>query len=215
VSTGFGAIDLDALTTPCGIDLRQALCGLAELYRRVDAHTAETTAGLGLPCQRGCDACCHECVFLTPLEFLGVWDFLQRQESLAALAQILLDGRRLYAEHRHLIDRFDEPAPEGEEGHFSIARELSFRCPLLGAEGVCRVYPMRELYARLFGVSFNEEGGVYGCDLVGDHLVGKQVTLLRAKSAALALGELPLTHKRQVFPYYLERLARRDGSVVT
>ena len=78
--------------------------------------------------------------------------------------------------------------------------------PLLGPGGACSVYPRRELYARLFGCSFNDAGGVYGCHLVGDHLAGKQVTLLPARATARRLNELPLTELRQVYPFYIHAL---------
>jgi hypothetical protein len=207
-------IDVMALASSVGVDLSAAMRGLGDLYASLEARLSDTTVDLALPCRRGCDACCRECVFLTPLEFLGVWDYVQVHEPESVRAQILDDGRRLYAEHRSLIDQFDSPPRAGERDHFPVAQELSFRCPLLGPEGDCRAYPVRELYARLFGQSFNEEGGVYGCHLSGAALVGRHVTLVRARSAALALSALPLTHKRQVYPYYLERLVRGGGSVL-
>jgi len=209
-----GAIDFAALAAQKGVSLSEALAALAELYVTLDLRLSETTVKLELPCGRGSDACCRESVFLTPLEFVGVWDYLQAVETDAVRAQIVLEGRRLYAEHRDLIDQFDLPPPNNESDHFSIARKLWFRCPLLGPKGACRAYPVRELYARLFGQSFNEEGGIYGCHRVGLHLAGRHVTLIRAKSAALALAKLPLTSKRQVYPWYLEHLARGDGSIV-
>ena len=112
----------------------------------------------------------------------------------------------LYAEHRELIDAFGGPPPEGEADHLSIARRLRFTCPLLGDDGACSVYPARELYARMFGCSFNEDGGVYGCELVGEHLGGKTVTLMQVRPAALMLNELPMTWMRQVYPYYIQVL---------
>ena len=68
------------------------------------------------------------------------------------------------------------------------------------------VYPVRELYARLFGSSFNEDGGVFGCELVGEYLGGRTVTLMRARAAAMRLNDLPLTFKRQVYPWYINLL---------
>ncbi len=118
----------------------------------------------------------------------------------AARSAIVDKGLALYEEHREVIE-----ALEGErtDTHDDIAARLKFVCPLLGADGACEAYPGRELYARLFGSTFNEDGGVYGCHIVGAHLGGKAVTLLRARPVAKMLEELPLTFKRQVYPYYI------------
>jgi len=62
------------------------------------------------------------------------------------------------------------------------------------------------MLGRLFGSSFNDEGGVYGCHLVGEHLGDKTLTLLRARPTMSVLHELPLTDRQQVWPHYLHAL---------
>lgn len=86
--------------------------------------------------------------------------------------------------------------------------ELRFACPLLDDDGACRVYPVRGLYGRLFGCSFNDAQGIYGCHEAGAALGGKTVTLIRARAAARQLEQLPLTFMRQVLPYYIDLLYR-------
>ncbi|MBI5507106.1 MAG: hypothetical protein HY903_00005 [Deltaproteobacteria bacterium] len=206
-------VSLSRLAGARAAELDEGLTALGALYQAVDVHLAATAAGLALPCRRGCDACCRECVFLTPLEFSAVWRALEAQETEAVRRQIIDDGRRLYALHRRVIEALCEPPPAGAVDHFGLVQDLGFRCPILGPKGSCRAYSARELYARLFGQSFNEEGGVYGCHLSGAALCGKHVTLLRARSAALKLNTLPFTGRRQVFPYYLELLARHDPAL--
>jgi Fe-S-cluster containining protein len=199
-------VDLHALAAEEGFDLKDAFAKLADIYREVDARNAANTKGLDLPCHRGCDMCCHESVFLTPLEFFYVWDWAQQNLEQGTLKAIVQEGLALYSTHRERIDAFEHPPPEGQRDHFSIAKDLKFTCPLLGPDGACRVYPVRELLARLFGCSFNEDSGIYGCHLVAKHLAGKTVTLLPARSTARRLHDLPLTHKRQVYPYYFNLL---------
>jgi Fe-S-cluster containining protein len=189
-----------------GIDLESARGALLALYAELDARNAANTAGLELPCRRGCDACCHESVFLTPLEFLVAWEWAQAHLDDAIRDGIVDAGLALYARERERITALEAPPPDGARDHLAVARELRFRCPFLGGEGECRIHPARELYARLFGCSFNDEGGVYGCHLVGAHLGGKTVTLVSVRRAAERLQGLPLTHKRQVYPYYLQLL---------
>lgn len=196
-------VDLHAIAAQVGVDLAGAFTSLDALYADIDARNAKNTAGLELPCHRGCSACCHESVFLTPLEFLRVWDHVQRTFSDAERDAVVRRGLELYEEQRALIEALEGPTPEGEDDHFSIAAQIRFRCPFLSADEACTVYPARELYARLFGCSFNAQGGVYGCLLVGQHLGGRTVTLVRVPGAVQRLVELPLTFKRQVFPYYV------------
>lgn len=198
--------DLEAFAGACGFELQPKLDVLRAIYADVDARNAANTKDLDLPCHRGCDACCHESVFLTTIEFLGAWDWIQSNLSQEVMDDIIDKGLALYEENKNLIDAFNHPPPEGESDHFSLAQDLKFRCPILGEDGGCQVYPMRELLGRLFGCSFNSSGGVYGCYLVGDHLAGKLVTLLPAKGTANRLQELPLSDTRQVYPYYINWL---------
>ncbi|MEZ4270508.1 MAG: hypothetical protein R3C68_03440 [Myxococcota bacterium] len=202
----FPKVDLHALAAQVDEDLDAALEALQALYREVDRRNAENTRTLDLPCHRGCDMCCHESVFLTPLEFFSVWDYAQRELSDETRQGIIVRGLALYAEHQAAIALLQDPPQEGRRDHFEVARKLRFTCPFLGAQGACLVYPARELYARLFGSSFNEGEGIFGCHLVGEHLAGKTVSLLRVRPMALKLSELPLTFMRQIYPYYLHML---------
>ncbi len=206
VAGRYPRLDLDRLAAREGVDLTAALERLLAFYVEVDRRIAARTAGLALPCGAGCDACCHESVFVTPLEFFAVWEWVQTELDDQVRVGIIDRGLTLYAEHRALIDAFDRPPPGGAADHLALAVQLRFRCPLLGPDGRCLVYPVRELYARLFGASFNDDGGIYGCDLVGRHLAGRELTLLRARAVARELDLLPLTGRRQVYPHYLARL---------
>lgn len=206
MSAAYTKVDLHQVAKDADCDLEWALHALKMLYADVDHRNSANTEDLDLPCKQGCDACCRESVFLTPLEFFAVWEWAQRNLDDATCAAIIDEGLRLYTVNRVLIDELDKPPPQGEADHLSIAQQIRFTCPFLDKEGGCRVYPVRELYARMFGCSFNEEGGIYACDLVGEHLGGKEVSLLRVRSTAVRLNELPLTGKRQVYPYYLHLL---------
>jgi hypothetical protein len=199
----FPVVDLRALASQLGCELDTAFERLRALYGELDARNAANTATLGLPCARGCSACCKDSVFLTPLEFFYVWDTVQTTLSDEARSAIVSRGLALYAEHRALIDALDGPP---SDAHTGVAAQLRYDCPLLDPDGACLAYPARELYARMFGQSFNEAGGAYGCGLVGQHLAGRVVTLLRVRVAAQLLSELPLTFKRQVYPWYINLL---------
>ena len=119
--------DLEAFAGACGFELEPQLEALREIYADVDARNAANTKDLDLPCHRGCDACCHESVFLTTLEFLGAWDWIQSNLSPEVMDDIIDKGLALYQENKTLIDAFNHPPPEGESDHFSLAQELKFR----------------------------------------------------------------------------------------
>jgi Fe-S-cluster containining protein len=202
----FSRVDLGAIASQLGVDLDVALGSLRALYGELDRKNDENTRSLQLPCARGCSACCRDSVFLTPLEFFAAWDRAQRTMADDVLDDVVARGLALYDQHRELILALDAPPPAGAADHTELVAGLHYDCPMLDAAGACRVYEDRELYARMFGQSFNDDGGVYGCHLVGAHLAGKTVTLVRVRQAAKLLGELPLTFKRQVYPYYIHML---------
>lgn len=194
--------DLHGMAAQAGVDLDAAMDGLKTLLADVDARNAALTGGLNLPCHRGCSMCCHESVFITPLEFFTVWHYVQTTLDDTTRTQMVRAGLALYRQHRATIQALDAPPPAGEVDHLSVARTLRFACPMLSESGACRVYPVRELLARVFGCSFDDAGAVYGCHLVAAHLADKTVTMLRARPTWRRLLDLPLTHKRQVYPYY-------------
>ena len=202
----YPCIDLHARAALVGVDLDAAMRALNAIYADVDARNAANTRDLDLPCHRGCDMCCHESVFITPLEFYTVWHWVQTHLTAAERSDVVARGLALYDAHRDLMEALQRPPPEGHVDHTAIAVQLHFRCPLLSDAGACRVYPVRELFARLFGCSFNDDGGLYGCHLVGKHLGGKVVTLLPVRGTAKRLRNLPLTDSRNVYPYYLHSL---------
>ncbi len=195
-------LDLHALAAEANVDLDEAVARLMAIYDDIDARNARNTAGLDLPCHRGCSACCEESVFVSPLEFFAAWQWAQEHLDDDVRDRIVSEALAIYRAQKAAIDALSGPRPEGEADHTSIARSNRFRCPLLSDEGVCQIYPAREVYARLFGCSFNDERGVYGCDLVGAHLAGKEVTLVKARENAARLLDLPLTKLQQVYPWY-------------
>ena len=194
--------------------LEEAFAQLAALYRSVDAVLSATSSGLDLPCRRGCSACCHESVFLTPLEFLYAWHWAQMELPAAVLEGVVERGLAIYREYQALIEEIDIASHAGTDA-FALVKTLRFACPMLSADGACQIYPVRELFGRLFGCSFLEEGMLYACHLVEAHLHGRALPFLRAPQIAARLNELPLTHRRQVYPYYLHHLYHPQASLHT
>ncbi|MEO1173848.1 MAG: hypothetical protein AAFX94_17640 [Myxococcota bacterium] len=196
-------IDVPLLAAEVDVDWAAARANLLALYEELDRRLAERTRGLDLPCHRGCSACCHESVFVTPLEFLVVWEHVQNTLADDEIDRIIDRGLAAYQQHESAILALETEPPER---HDAIAETIKFTCPILGSDGECQAYAVRELYARLFGCSFNAAGGIYGCHLVGAHLANQTVTLPRVTPWAERLNALPLTFKRQVYPYWIHWL---------
>jgi Fe-S-cluster containining protein len=146
-----------------GDDPRAILEPLAALYEEIDREVAGGSSGLAMPCRSGCDACCHESVFLSAPEFLAVAAHLARTRTKAEI-------EALHAEMVAVAERYEDELElletiEGSERD-EVAARVKFRCPLLEAGGLCTVYEARELNARTFGLAFDRaRGHAYGCEL--------------------------------------------------
>lgn len=185
---------------------------LHALYAELDRDLQARSIGLELPCRAGCDACCHEAVFLSAPELLAVLAELLATRSPEEL-------RRITGEMSALASRFAdelellETIPAGEERD-EVAARVKFRCPLLGEGGECTVYRARELNARSFGLSWDpQRGAAYGCGLTHERLrvlpEGCGPALVDARAARRQLAErLPATGLVHVFPWWFERLRR-------
>lgn len=95
------------------------------------AKAMQETPGT-ISCQRGCSACCHQHVGLSPAEGARIQAFLQTQPL--AIDQELVR----------------------KQSQVSNWAELSFadrRCVFLGTEGECRIYEFRPLTCRRYFVS--------------------------------------------------------------
>ena len=155
----------------------------------------------------GCDACCHESVFLSAPEFLAVVDELLRTRSAPALSELLTQMSAIaerFEDELEMLEAF-EPGPERD----AIAAAVKFRCPLLGADGACTVYASRELNGRTFGQSFDRSRGEpYGCELTHARLrvLGPADTLVDARDARRRLvAAVPGTEVVHVYPWWFRR----------
>ena len=157
---------LQALCAALGLgpDPAQVLGPLARLYAELDDELARRTRGLDLPCRAGCDACCHEAVFVSAPEFLAIGGYLLETAAPARRAEVVQEMVALAERFEDELELL-EALPAGPERD-EVARRVRFRCPLLGLDGRCTVYPARELNGRTFGGSRDElRDEPYGCDL--------------------------------------------------
>jgi Fe-S-cluster containining protein len=181
------------------------------VYEKIDHEVQSSTKDLNLPCHRGCDACCHEAVFLCAPEFLVVCDRLFESFSSRALRSLVEQMCAVAVEYEDELELLDEidSGPERDE----VAARVKFKCPLLSSEGACQIYPARELNGRTFGHAWDSSGGhAYGCLLTHDHLRivdNPQGKLLDARQARMTLvNQVPLTQKVQVYPWWFRKYKR-------
>lgn len=160
------------------------------LYRSIDAEVETRAASFDLPCHSGCDACCHEAVFLSAPEFLVVVAELLTSQDSSVLHQIREEMEKLaerFSDELELLDAI-EGGPERDE----VAARIKFRCPLLDSGGRCSVYGSRELNARTFGLTWDERRDhPFGCTLTHDRL-----RVVSPSTPDATLGRLPLAGAR-------------------
>ncbi len=178
---------------------------LRNLYQDIDRSLARSTDALALPCQRGCDACCKEAVFLSAPEFLLVAQYLLLHRSAAelqSLVQQMLALAERFADELELLESIT--GPERDE----VAMRIKFTCPLL-QDGVCSIYEARELNARSFGATWDSQRDhAYGCTLTHARLrvLPQRPNLIDARALRRKLMQaVPATEIVHVYPWWFAR----------
>lgn len=213
---------LDRLAAALGLGEAAApvLERLKSFYQQVDRELSDGAAGLELPCRMGCDACCHESVFVSAPEVLLVAEELlatRTRPELEVLVEQMRELARQFEDELELL----ETIPPGSERD-EVAARVRFRCPLLSGEGTCSVYGSRELNARTFGQSWDTaRDEPYGCTLTVGRLQVVGAPRARRLSSARALRaelsrHVPGTERVHVYPWWFARfgdvlLEREEG----
>ena len=200
---------LEILSRALGLgDPEPILAAMRALYDRIDVEVAAKSTGHELPCKAGCDACCHEAVFLSAPEFLCAADHLLAHRTPEDLSTLI-------EEMRALADRFEdelellEILPPGSERD-EVAARVKFSCPLL-SDARCTIYPARELNARTFGLTYDAtRGHPYGCELTHARLrvlpPDVAPSLFDAREARRRLmAAVPGTERVHVYPWWFAK----------
>ena len=192
-----------------GDDPSSVLHALNALYQQVDQAAAHGARGLELPCREGCDACCHEAVFVSAPEFLAVAAFLLQHATARrrrAIVREMVALAERFADELEMLETFEAGAERDE-----VAMRVQFRCPLLDPDGRCSVYPVRELNARTFGVGWDESRhDAFGCGLTHARLrvlpPAATTGLIRARAARQWLRtRVPGVAEVRVYPWWFQR----------
>jgi len=203
-------VSLQGLSVALGFEVapQEIIDRVYDVYAQIDHEIQANTQNLNLPCKAGCDACCHESVFLSAPEFLVVCAELISSRTPEALKDLVEEMRGLAEDFEDEIE-FLEIATPGRERD-EVAARIKFRCPLLSSDGLCSVYGARELNGRSFGHTWDSRNKeAYGCTLTREHLrILDQDTpqLPDARQARMALVEaVPLTERVQVYPWWFTK----------
>ena len=202
---------LDGLCADLGLGTRarSILAAMDRFYARADAAIAAGAADADLPCQAGCDLCCHEAVFVSAPEFLAVAAHLMTRVDASrrrALVGQMTEIAARFEDELLMLETLSAGAERDE-----VARRVRFRCPLLESSGRCSVYPVRELNARTFGHSRDEvRSEPFGCALTHERL-----RVLPSETTARLVGARALRHQLRhevpgvgavhVYPWWFSR----------
>lgn len=127
------------------------------LLERLDAWFAAAQAELGakVPCRAGCTACCHGPFDISAADAALLREGI-RQLPMEAREEVRVRGELLLTRMQGLLPGWEAPwdvAALDEEQFDQMAEALAdVPCPLLGDDGVCRVYAHRPLVCRLIGL---------------------------------------------------------------
>lgn len=192
-----------------GSDPARVIATVKSIYSNVDALVDAHVAGRALPCKSGCDACCHESVFVSAPEFLLVAHALTTEHPVEGRTAIVAEMRALARDFEDELELLETipPGPERDE----VAFRVRFRCPLLSNAGRCTVYEARELNGRTFGQSWDpRREAAFGCELTHERLrvLGPDVgpKLFDAVAARRMLAEaFPTIDFVHVYPWWFDR----------
>lgn len=202
---------IDALARALGLgdDAEAILKPLRAFYDTIDQRLAAAAKGLDLPCKQGCDACCHESVFLSAPEFLAVADHLQRTFTAEDRARVVREMTTLAEKFEDELELLETIPPGAERDE--VSARIKFRCPFLSAAGACTIYDARELNARTFGQSWDHlRDEPYGCTWTRDRLVvigaARSRQLHGAREARQELAsKVPGTETVHVYPWWFAK----------
>jgi Fe-S-cluster containining protein len=177
---------------------------LKAAYAAADRDVASGTDGRALPCGKGCADCCHESVFVSAPEWIGaVWALCEAEQSVQQdILRQMVELARRYEDEFELLESL-QPGPERDE----VAARVRFRCPILAADGACRIYRWRELNARTFGQAWDaRRGHAFGCHRTHAQVGHQRLALVDAWDQRARLARaFPEAGRVHVHPWWFDR----------
>lgn len=113
-------------------------------------------------CRKGCDWCCRQPVYITPLEGVAIRDYVNRHRMvaraaretdryLAEIAAMRQGASGLAALHKSVLGMGPPPTDRQRRAIYGP------KCIFLNADGLCSIYPARPLMCREH-ISFDDVG---------------------------------------------------------
>lgn len=121
-------------------------------------------------CREQCSSCCHALFDLSLVEALYLNSkFLERLPEGAERSAILDDADRIDRKTAAFKRKVFKDSKEGKDSNEILAEVAAaqMRCPLLGRDDRCRLYDVRPITCRLYGVPTAIGGKSHTCGLTG------------------------------------------------
>lgn len=172
------ANDQDCAAQPTILSFTQPV---NEVMAHLDGQVAQLTAEYQavMRCKAGCSGCCLDGFHIRFAEALLLWEGLIHLPA---------------EDFADIMASIQQPSVEGLSA-----------CPLLGADGRCRVYANRPALCRGFGVLIAKDDGMATCELNftqedKDTLPDEPLKALNLIPYYSALEELSRQYQQQIFP---------------
>lgn len=121
-------------------------------------------------CREQCSSCCHAVFDLSLVEAMYLnAKFFECFAPGAERAAILAEADKVDRQTAKLKRRIFKESKEGRDSNEILAEvaAVSIRCPLLGEDDRCRLYAVRPITCRLYGVPTAIGGKAHTCGLTG------------------------------------------------
>lgn len=156
-----------------------ALPDMTPFFSRYEAHAREADALFGriqaefpdlVVCREQCSSCCHALFDLSLVEALYLnAKFLERFPPGTERAAVLEAADKADRQAAKFKRRIFKDSRTGRDSNEILAEAagLAIRCPLLGDDERCRLYDVRPITCRLYGVPTAIGGRAHTCGLTG------------------------------------------------
>lgn len=136
------------------------VAGLYRLQRELDEEIEKQTRdkNLDLPCGTGCGECCSRCFCVSETEFAQIFDAMARHWPKDEIADVFKKSEEQWTMLKTQVPSVAQKlrGPVTLKELFGLDQiELPFPCIFLDENSRCRIYELRPLICRVYGVAYS------------------------------------------------------------